>query len=924
MLYSSIQTDSTTISERTSIDKCCVNQNAPTCFDSSIIHTNSKDFFKSKLNFVDTKKIIDFCNSHFLTKLVPVLTIPKYNVGKIPLIKTGTLDVYKDHHWNNIKCISPFGREIINSNMAIIIPDGMIVVDIDNQCKEENNNGIQYFTTLLQKNTNYLTIEDYCKGERINYTSTPSSGYHLYYKYTPNFYKRLKSTFINCGAIDIKKEGEFVIAPYSVYQGCHPSKVYNKESKQYGGEDLTPHKCGGTNECCYYKGNQYIPYFNLKPDLRELTHDEISNLEDYFKEVPIWIKNEFEEDIKFNYTLQNNTIEINPEDLDMNDNTNLKKKTNKDKVLSLIECCKDMFINKRTEWSCIVWTIKSIFIQIFNNEEEGREIVHKYSSLDTRYTYSQTDTLFNNGKPTSNPISLLHYLANNCNPEKYDKIQNPITVEINFTPTKIISEKYIPLETYTECDTEVLAIQSNMKTGKTYCIPDYINHLDHIKSDNIPTKILIVLFRISLVDSLHKNWKDLNFTNYKDISNEKVISSNVYPRLIIQFDSLHKVIGKYDLLILDEIESTTSHLSNGFVKLFQPCFTRFMDYCQKVPKVITMDATLQDQTLSTIFQNRSITKVKNDYKSFSDYNAKFTHDKSYFEYQLMQELKNGKKIILPSTCAQYAIRLKELCKDITVNNKLIKIGIKTADIGQDITTDEWSNFDLFIYSPTIVAGISFDIIHFDMCFAYFNNNSCDAEMMIQMLVRVRNLKDKVFNIYTPHSSESIKKPIYDEELNKYINTLIRTGDNHVDISNLNISAYDELVIQDTFFLLFRKMLKKKHITTLNTYGYIRKILVDHGIKCSMWKVVKDELIQKECNTIKDLLENIGKRLNVEYIQEICNATPIDNTTFEEFINKHTIHLTHENQKSIQRYLYTDTFNIPYNANLEASEVIKKF
>jgi hypothetical protein len=224
MLYSSIQPGPTTIPNRTMMDESSVNQYTTTCIDSNITHTNSKDFFKSKLNFVNTKKIIDFCNSHFLTKLVNVLTIPHYNIGKIPLIKSGTLDTYKNHYWNE-NCISPYGRQINNSNMAIIIPSDMIVVDIDNQCKEENNNGLQYFTTLLQKNTNYLTIEDYCKGERINYTSTPSGGYHLYYKYTTNFYKRLKSTFIKCGAIDIKKEGEFIIAPYSVYQGCHPSKT---------------------------------------------------------------------------------------------------------------------------------------------------------------------------------------------------------------------------------------------------------------------------------------------------------------------------------------------------------------------------------------------------------------------------------------------------------------------------------------------------------------------------------------------------------------------------------------------------------------------------------------------------------------------------------------------------------------------------
>ena len=54
------------------------------------------------------------------------------------------------------------------------------------------------------------------------------------------------------------------------------------------------------------------------------------------------------------------------------------------------------------EWISIVWTVKSIFNQIFPTEvEQARELVHKYSSPHYKYTYAETDKLFNDGKINS-------------------------------------------------------------------------------------------------------------------------------------------------------------------------------------------------------------------------------------------------------------------------------------------------------------------------------------------------------------------------------------------------------------------------------------------------------------------------------------------------------------------------------------------
>ena len=41
-------------------------------------------------------------------------------------------------------------------------------------------------------------------------------------------------------------------------------------------------------------------------------------------------------------------------------------------------------------------------------------------------------------------------------------------------------------------------------------------------------------------------------------------------------------------------------------------------------------------------------------------------------------------------------------------------------------SEEWKKADLLIYSPTIEAGVDFDVKHFDKCYGYMADNSTSA------------------------------------------------------------------------------------------------------------------------------------------------------------------------------------------------------
>lgn len=53
---------------------------------------------------------------------------------------------------------------------------------------------------------------------------------------------------------------------------------------------------------------------------------------------------------------------------------------------------------------------------------------------------------------------------------------------------------------------------------------------------------------------------------------------------------------------------------------------------------------------------------------------------------------------------------------------------------------------MLIYSPTIMAGISFEESHYDQVFGYYQANVSSVENFMQMMGRVRIIKDGLFNV----------------------------------------------------------------------------------------------------------------------------------------------------------------------------------
>ncbi len=93
-----------------------------------------------------------------------------------------------------------------------------------------------------------------------------------------------------------------------------------------------------------------------------------------------------------------------------------------------------------------------------------------------------------------------------------------------------------------------LCIKANMGIGKTKALEPLLKKYN---------KVVIVSFRISLDKQYVNNFPD--FELYSDIK-ENTYETDIHPKIVIQIDSLYKLMGEVDLFILDEMTYTLNHL----------------------------------------------------------------------------------------------------------------------------------------------------------------------------------------------------------------------------------------------------------------------------------------------------------------------------------------------------------------------------
>jgi len=451
--------------------------------------------------------------------------------------------------------------------------------------------------------------------------------------------------------------------------------------------------------------------------------------------------------------------------------------------------------------------------------------------------------------------------------------------------------------TNTVMDTDeyyALAIKSPYGTSKTQIMK--LLFLKEIEK-NPSARILWVSFRKTFTNEVIGNFGQLGFVSYQATDIDNPLKSS---RLICQLESLLKVqhvneadnrssyrdtyeVNKtYDIIVLDELESVLNQFYSETMKGKSVAIFRYLKELINTPrtKVIALDGDLSDRGLhflANVTHQKRVLFIDNEYRGKGG-KHEFTSNQPNFIDSIVKKLKGGENVCLCSMSATIAKEIVDRCvKEIPG----LIFGLYTGDMDsvkkfEDLQhVNETWKVQLLVFSPTVMAGVSFDVYHHFHCiFGIISSPSCSPRDFLQMLERVRNPISRKIKIlypakmsvleyahfYTPeevrsmylksnHLEEDHEMKLYDqiqlynnvEDLNKnsfyFLNELIRRASK----KNISYEFIDEVE---------RKKIKQP--TTLDRVVLKAQTLFLAG---DINDYVANNLIKKQNNNTISELEN---------------------------------------------------------------------
>ena len=809
-------------------------------------------------------------------------------------------DNYKKYINNDI--IKSKDSNVINESNCLGVRMGtttkdnykIIGLDIDKKPDDPENkifNGYEKWLELLKQHNivKYVSFDTFIQ-------HTGNNGLHYLFKVTLEQYENIKNiTSLNIDgtnySIDVKaNENSFLIVEPSQYKDANNDIKYYSWF-QNDNIDILPdwiYNLIKTKE------------LNTKAEHNEIKEDEI-------KERQI-IRN------------LNNNIDTTYE---------LKKDLIFNETKALFFKLSKARLNSYPSWYKLACLIKSIY-----NEKEALELLIDVSKLSTLYENNDwVIKKFNDEiEVKSYTINTLYYWLKQDKPKEYqtflinrkkvEKIVDTIEIEQeylldiddeNLSKDTVINNKF--REFMTDDTIKSININSTYNTAKTQLIKR------GIKTYN-PKKILWVTYRQSLTNDIKGNFKELEFKSYMD----GIYNAN---RQIIQLESLLKLgdnkdifideeidIPSYDLIILDEIEGILSHASNSVT--FKGMNKEVFEFLEKIiecsKKLITMDGDISNRTYNFINgfgpSINIVNTIKKNKKIFN-----FMDNKENYKNRIFKELDDNKKVVIVSQCKEDVEALK-----IEIQNKFtsLKILIYTS-MSSDADKMElenvnniWSKCDVLLYSPTIEAGVNFDVPHFDKIFGIITQNTSCQRAFMQMLARVRKTTDdeiiilnnnfklnEIKEYFTFYDAYEASKEMKQFKLNRVYDMQKKC---YKICYNNYLTNYLYNIVED----------KNKE-----TYYFLSKLIEMMKNKGHEVKFTKDDEENKEVININEVLINIDDDDEVkqnEFYLKIINAKLINNDQYSFLLHLKNSNKANEKDKILilKRYycniLKTDNLN----------------
>ena len=419
--------------------------------------------------------------------------------------------------------------------------------------------------------------------------------------------------------------------------------------------------------------------------------------------------------------------------------------------------------------------------RLFNNLQLPLELFIEYSKTSTKYESNndckiQYNKYNNDSKYNIKTLEYLSFKDDKINHKtiqtQHCKVIQTLNVDKRTNENKYdmitINDRYLidnkisynknqntltqNIDKWMTTDIKSLNIKSPYDTGKTQVLRQIIQCYN-------PKKILFISYRKTLSYDIRSKFNNLGFKSYL---NEDLNSD----RLIIQIESLYKIrnldnthisdtedeINYYDLIIIDEVESIMNQFSSSTLgDKKKETFNLLDNLLFTCNKIITLDGDMDIRTYDFINGFGSMINIVN--KAIT-HNKKINimKNKDDFMDMIYTDLNNDKKIAIASMTSNEVETINTIILEKYPNKEVLIYTGLTADEDKAALSNMdkiFKSADVILYSPTITAGVSYDVSdyddYFDKVYGIICSNSCSSRDFKQQLNRIRKIKDD--NIY---------------------------------------------------------------------------------------------------------------------------------------------------------------------------------
>jgi hypothetical protein len=547
--------------------------------------------------------------------------------------------------------------------------------------------------------------------------------------------------------------------------------------------------------------------------------------------------------------------------------------------------------NGRKEW----FYIGGILYSISDGDEAFFQLWNELSTKSVDYDEEECIRTWKSMKrQPKHGIHLLRKMAKFDSPNEFkteeslrDKKEFVSMKLDNIHANEVINQNNIGSYLPRLAKSDIVFMRSNMMTFKTQNLKELLP---------LYKRILVVSFRVSLLDSYVDTFGGFDFKMYSDV-NGKITEDKVF----VQIDSLFRVIGSFELILFDEAVYTIEHL-NSFVKRKHEVWDALTQQIQSAKKIIVCDALLDNATID-VFKKASVDEggrakktwiVDNQWQSFKGKSIRYEPHVSVEKMitHITLELQKYGSIYIPTNSKTLADKLY-----IYFQAKGIRVGLDSSD-NEPTPPELWrKNFDIFISTPTNVAGVSCNDA-FGKTIGYCTNRSCNARMFAQMINRVRNTDSKCIDIfykinvvgYNPTKTDDIKAWVKEKD------QLMFSG-------GLKIDYIRDEIIEDEYYSQYISHLKAQNQSHKWYLQVLKGIMEHHGFE-SIDNDDEEEVIiynEEALAEIKGDSKAIYEASQDEIRVAICNAKDISEEQYNEIKEKY--------QKTQSEKLQMRKFNI---------------